>query len=76
MVLSLIGQFIVSIIAIGYFSYALHKEGFIGLALIYLILFILLALSIFGQILVQAGLIEYSTHALLQLSFPCQILLF
>ena len=76
MILSLIGQFIVHIIAIGYFSYVLHKEGFIGLALTYLILFILLALSTFGQILVQAGLIEYSTHALLQLSFPCQILLF
>lgn len=71
MILSLIGQFIVYIIAIGYFSYVLHKEGFIGLALIYLILFILLALSTFGQILVQAGLIEYSTHALLQLSFLC-----
>lgn len=73
MLLSLIGQFIVHIIAIRYFSYVLHKEGFIGLALIYLILFILLALSTFGQILVQVGLIEYSTHALLQLSFPCQI---
>lgn len=76
MILSLIGQFIICSIAIGYFSHVLHKEGFIGLALIYLILFILLALSIFGQILVQAGLIEYSTHAPLQLSFPCQILLF
>lgn len=58
MILSLIGQFIVHIIAIGYFFYVLRKEGFIGLALIYLILFILLALSTFGRILVQVGLIE------------------
>ncbi|MCI8558786.1 MAG: hypothetical protein HFI19_13695 [Lachnospiraceae bacterium] len=54
MVLSLIGQFIVYSIAAGYFFYALHKEGFSGLGFAYFILFLLLALSKFGQILVQA----------------------